>query len=63
MDMHTLTKPTPVRLSPHQEQRLKTVGKKFGLKPAALIRLAIDSQLDAFERSGEITIRKVGGHR
>jgi len=56
--MKTLTKPTPCRFNEDTVIRLEKVAKKFGIKPSALIRHAVDSQLNEFERTGRITIEK-----
>jgi|OM-RGC.v1.036518355 predicted DNA-binding protein len=54
----TLTKPTPCRFHPQTKERIDQIARQFGIKPSALIRHAVDHQLNEFERAGRITIEK-----
>jgi predicted DNA-binding protein len=52
-----LAKPTPIRLHRDSQARLRAISKKFRLRPAELIRLAIDAKLPSWEAGEPIIIR------
>jgi predicted DNA-binding protein len=52
------TKPTQCRFHPRTERKLKELSERFGVRPASLIRIAVDSQLSEIESSGQIIINK-----
>ena len=51
-----LQKPTPVRLHKGTSAKLKQTASRFRLKPAELIRRAVDQKLDEWESNGTMTI-------
>lgn len=51
-----LTKPTQCRFHPETERRIKDVAARFRVRPASLIRYAVDQQLGVIEREGRIMI-------
>lgn len=52
-----LLKPTPVRFHEETSAKLKMTSRRFRLKPAELIRRAVDQKLDEWEAQGTLTIR------
>lgn len=54
----TLCKPTPVRFRKETEEKIREVAVRFGLRPASVIRFAVDNQLAEFDRSGQIIIER-----
>jgi hypothetical protein len=53
-----LEKPTPCRFHKEQQKELAAAGRKFRMKPAALIRQAVDEALERWASGEPITIRQ-----
>jgi hypothetical protein len=57
MSTEKLLKPTPIRLHGSTHTRLRQAAARFRLRPAEIIRQAVDQKLTEWERGAPITIQ------
>jgi hypothetical protein len=53
-----LEKPTPCRFHSEQQKKLIAAGRRFRMRPAALIRQAVDEALQRWENGEPIIVRQ-----
>ena len=57
-DTTKLDKPTPCRFHAEQAKHLVAIGRRFRMRPAALIRQAVDEALQRWETGAPIVVRQ-----
>jgi predicted DNA-binding protein len=61
MNRTAMLDPVPIRFSPETKDRVKRAAKKFRIKPAQIIRHAVEKQLVEWDRTGQMIIEATPG--